>query len=316
MHEFDLIQRYFASLTPTGDAPGVKRGIGDDAAILEIPSGHELVVTTDTLVAGRHFEASADPAGIGWKALAVNLSDLAAMGAEPRWVTLALTIERPDERWLAPFAAGFGELAARHRVSLVGGDTTQGPLSLTVTAMGVVPTGTALRRDGALAGDVVCVTGTLGDAALALRLGDALDSPALRARLDRPTPRVEAGRALRGIAHAAIDLSDGLAGDLSHVLKASGVGARIEADLLPASRDFLRFLTADMSRVALQAQGGDDYELCLCLPADAVEAARVSLDGTSLTVVGEITAERGLRFVDGAGATIAVPPQGYRHFDS
>lgn len=316
MNEFDLIRRYFAELTATREAPGVNRGIGDDAAILEVPPGHELVVTTDTLVAGRHFEAGADPAGIGWKALAVNLSDLAAMGAEPRWVTLALTIEQPDERWLAPFAAGFGELAALHRVSLVGGDTTQGPLSLTVTAMGVVPAGTALRRDGALAGDRICVTGTLGDAALALRLGDELDAPALRARLDRPTPRVEAGCALRGIAHAAIDLSDGLAGDLAHVLQASGVGARIEADRLPGSRDFLRCLTADMSRVSLQAQGGDDYELCVCLPADAVEAARVSLEGLPFTVIGEITAERGLRFVDGSGATIAVPPQGYRHFDS
>lgn len=315
MNEFDLIRRYFAELTPEKDENGVVRGIGDDAAILQVPEGHELIVTTDTLVAGRHFEARADPAGIGWKSLAVNLSDLAAMGAEARWVTLALTIEEADEDWLAAFAAGFGELAARHRVSLVGGDTTRGPLSLTVTAMGVVPAGTALRRDGALAGDVVCVTGTLGDAALALRLGEDLNAPGLRARLDRPQPRLAAGLALRGLAHAAIDLSDGLAGDLGHVLRASDVGARIVVDQLPAARDFLRHLTADMSRVALQAQGGDDYELCVCLPPDRVEAARAALEGLPLTVVGEIMAERGLRFVDGAGATIAVPSHGYRHFE-
>ena len=316
MNEFDLIRRYFAELTSVRGAAGVKLGIGDDAAILELPPGHELVVSTDTLVAGRHFEAKADAADIGWKSLAVNLSDLAAMGAQPRWVTLALTIEKVDEPWLSGFAAGLRELATTHGVSLVGGDTTRGPLSITVTAMGVVPAGTALRRDGARAGDVICVTGTLGDAALGLRLlGSEVDVPGLRARLDRPQPRLAAGQALRGLAHAAIDLSDGLAGDLAHVLRASGVGARIEADRLPASKDFLRHLTADMSRVALQAQGGDDYELCVCLPAQALEAAIASLEGLPLTVVGEITAERGLRFVDGAGATIAVPPHGYRHFE-
>ncbi|MCC2658624.1 MAG: thiL [Panacagrimonas sp.] len=313
MNEFDLIRRYFSRLTQGGE--GVKLGIGDDAAILGLPAGHELVVTTDTLVAGRHFEVHADPAGIGWKSLAVNLSDLAAMGAQARWVTLALTLEQADDAWLAPFASGFGELATLHRVSLVGGDTTRGPLSITVTAMGVVPAGRALRRDGARPGDAVCVTGTLGDAALALRRGADLDGDALRARLDRPTPRLAAGLALRDRAHAAIDLSDGLAGDLGHILRASDVGARIEADRLPASKEFLRHLSAEMSRVALQAQGGDDYELCVCLPPDALERARADLDGLPLTVIGEITVERGLRFVDGAGATIAVPPHGYRHFD-
>jgi thiamine-monophosphate kinase len=316
VNEFDLIRRYFAALTPAQAASGVTRGIGDDAAILEVSRGHELVVTTDTLVAGRHFEAGTDAAAVGWKSLAVNLSDLAAMGAEARWVTLALTLEAVDEPWLASFASGLGALAARHGVALVGGDTTQGPLCITLTALGVVPAGTALRRDAARAGDVVCVTGTLGDAALALRLGRELAPPALRDRLDRPVPRLEAGVALRGLAHAAIDLSDGLAGDLAHVLAASGVGARIEADRLPASADFLRHLTADMSRIALQAQGGDDYELCVCLPAEAVEPARAALSGVDLSVVGEITAERGLRFVDGAGATIAVPSHGYRHFDA
>lgn len=315
MDEFDLIRRYFATLTTPRDGAGVTLGIGDDAAILDVPAGHELVVSTDTLVAGRHFEAQGDPAGIGWKSLAVNLSDLAAMGADARWVTLALTVDRIDEPWLKAFSAGFGELASRHGVSLVGGDTTRGPLSITVTAMGVVPTGTALRRDGARAGDVVCVTGTLGDAALSLRLGSAVDAPGLRARLDRPQPRLEAGKALRGFADAAIDLSDGLAGDLSHVLRASGVGARIDAGALPTSKDFLRHLSADMSRITLQAQSGDDYELCVCLPADAVDAARAALEGLPLTVVGEITAERGLRFVDSAGATIAVPAHGYRHFE-
>ncbi|MGH8519450.1 MAG: thiamine-phosphate kinase [Panacagrimonas sp.] len=315
MNEFDLIRRYFAELTSAGDEAGVKLGVGDDAAILEVPPGHELIVSTDTLVAGRHFEPTTDPADIGWKSLAVNLSDLAAMGAQARWVTLALTIEHVDERWLAAFASGLRDLATLHGVSLVGGDTTRGPLSITLTAMGVVPSGTALRREGARAGDAICVTGTLGDAALALRLGAGVEVPGLRARLDRPQPRLVAGQVLRDLAHAAIDLSDGLAGDLSHVLRASGVGARIEADRLPASKDFLRHLTADMSRVGLQAQGGDDYELCVCMPAEAVETAIARLEGLPLAVVGQITAERGLRFVDGAGATIAVPPHGYRHFE-
>lgn len=311
MNEFALIQRYFATLTPA--AADVTIGVGDDCALLSVPPGMELAVTTDTLVAGRHFPLDTAPFHIGWKSLAVNLSDLAAMGARPRWFTLALTLQSADDAWLSEFARGLRELATRHAVSLVGGDTTRGPLSLTITAMGLVPSGTALRRDGAQIGDAVCVTGTLGDAALALAdvLGGRVAGD-LRARLDRPEPRVTAGLALRDLAHAAIDLSDGLGGDLAHVLAASGLGATIDADALPMSVQFAQRVPVD--RRALQIRGGDDYELCVCLPADRVDEARMRLD-VPLTVIGCITAETGLRFVDASGATIAIPPHGYRHFE-
>ena len=312
MDEFQLIQRFFAALTSS--AEGVRVGIGDDAALLTVGVGQELVVTTDTLVSGRHFPLDTAPYDIGWKSLAVNLSDLAAMGAEPRWFTLALTLEQSDESWLAEFARGLRDLADKHRVALVGGDTTRGPLSITVTAMGQVPLAKALRRNLGRAGDLVCVTGTLGDAALALKLGpNAGDS--LRGRLDRPEPRITAGLRLRGLATAAIDLSDGLAGDLSHILRASGVGADIDASQLPASPEFLeRVGESQFSRLALQAQGGDDYELCVCLPPGHLTGARAGLD-IALTVIGCLSSEPGLRFVDASGATIAVPPHGYRHFE-
>lgn len=312
MDEFQLIQRYFASLTPL--AADVRLGIGDDAALLWVPAGQELAVTTDTLIAGRHYPLDTAAYDVGWKSLAVNLSDLAAMGAEPRWFTLALTLASPDESWLSEFARGLRDLAGRHRVCLVGGDTTRGPMSITVTAFGVVPTGKALRRDAARVGDAVCVTGTLGDAALALRLGPAAGDAVLRDRLDRPEPRVLAGMRLRGLASAAIDLSDGLAGDLSHILQASGVGATVDVGCLPASSEFLRGLPPNLSRLVLQAQGGDDYELCVCIPTRYIEGARAGLD-VPLTVIGSVTAEPGLRFVDASGATIAIPPHGYRHFE-
>ncbi|TDU32277.1 thiamine-phosphate kinase [Panacagrimonas perspica] len=312
MDEFQLIQRYFAALTSS--AEGVRIGIGDDAALLTLDAGQELVVTTDTLVAGRHFPLDTAPYDIGWKSLAVNLSDLAAMGAEPRWFTLALTLGKADESWLAEFVRGLRDLADRHRVALVGGDTTRGPSSITVTAMGQVPFAKALRRDLGRAGDLVCVTGTLGDAALALKLG-ANAGESLRGRLDRPEPRVAAGLRLRGLASAAIDLSDGLAGDLSHILRASGVGADIDASQLPASPEFLqRVGDVDTSRLALQVQGGDDYELCVCLPPGHLAGARAGLD-VPLTVIGCLSPVPGLRFVDASGATIAVPPHGYRHFE-
>lgn len=311
MDEFELIRRYFAGLTAAHD--GVVLGIGDDCALLQVPAGQELAVTTDTLVAGRHFPMDAAAYDIGWKSLAVNLSDLAAMAAEARWFTLALTLPdaRPD--WLAGFAAGLKDLADRSAVALVGGDTTAGPLSITITAMGWVPPGLALRRAGARVGDLVCVTGTLGDAALALQRRDASDLPdTLRARLDRPLPRLRAGVALRGLAHAGIDLSDGLAGDLGHILAASGVGAEIEATRLPMSAEF-EWLTADAARLPLQARGGDDYELCICLPPSHLERARSAVD-VPLTVIGRIIETPGLRFVDADGATIPLDPHGYRHF--
>jgi thiamine-monophosphate kinase len=309
MDEFALIRRYFAPLTPGGE--GVVLGIGDDAAVLRPGNDCELVVTSDTLIAGRHFPVATAAADIGWKSLAVNLSDLAAMGAWPRWFTLALSLPQVDEAWLAGFADGLAALARHHGVALVGGDTTRGALSVTITALGEVPAGQALRRDGARPGDAVCVTGTLGDAALALQLGDAAE-PALRARLDRPQPRIAAGLALRGLAHAAVDLSDGLAGDLQHILDASGVGAVIDTDALPAS-PLLARLTSAAGRLTQQLAGGDDYELCVCLPETALAQARSALD-VPLTCVGRVTTEPGLRLVDAEGHTITPSFTAYRHF--
>lgn len=320
MDEFELIRRYFAELTPPRD--DVALGIGDDAALLKPPRGHEVVVTTDTLIAGRHFPDDTDAQAVGWKALAVNLSDLAAMGAEPRWFTLALTLRMADPEWLAGFAAGLGAMAREAGVALVGGDTTQGALSMTVTAMGTVPAGKAIRRSGAKVGDVICVTGTLGDAALALRLGQgeaggrgeakSADLEHLRARLNRPVPRVAVGAQLRGLAHAAIDLSDGLAGDLSHILEASGVGAELRAGMLPMSPAF-KNLSEPEDRLELQVSGGDDYELCVCLPAADVPKLRKRLD-VPLTEVGRIVKGKTLSLLDVKGKKLAIEPFGYRHF--
>lgn len=313
MDEFALIRHYFSGLTSAQQ--NVVLGIGDDCALLNIPVDCELAVTTDTLVSGRHFPEATSPFDIGWKALAVNLSDLAAMGAEPRWFTLALSLPAVDAQWLQEFCRGLKTLADQYRIALVGGDTTRSALSLTITAMGVLPRGKAIKRSGAQAGDLVCVTGTLGDAALALQLLNSgkLESEAeLALRLNRPAPRVAAGVALRELAHAAIDLSDGLAGDLNHVLSASGVGAVIEAAKLPMSAEFLR-LSSAASRLSLQVQGGDDYELCFCIAPDRLNAVRAAVE-VPLSVIGRITDKPGLRFVDAQGANIAVNPTGYRHF--
>ncbi|MCI0749635.1 MAG: thiamine-phosphate kinase [Nevskiales bacterium] len=318
MDEFDLIRRYFSTLTPP--RADVALGIGDDAALLRPPRGHEVVVTTDTLIAGRHFSEDSDPQAVGWKALAVNLSDLAAMGAEPRWFTLALTVRMADPDWLAGFAAGLGALARETGIALVGGDTTQGALSITITAMGTVPAGKAVRRSGAQVGDAVCVTGTLGDAALALRLGQgeargeaqSAELERLRTRLHRPVPRVAAGAALRSVVHAAIDLSDGLAGDLRHILDASDVGAELHAHRLPASPAF-KALSDPEERLKLQVSGGDDYELCLCLSPRAIAKLRKRLD-VPLTEVGRIVKGKSLKLLDVRGKVLALDPYGYRHF--
>lgn len=310
MDEFALIRRYFARLTAA--RAGVVLGVGDDAALLAPQPGSQLVVTTDTLIAGRHFPERTAPFDIGWKSLAVNLSDLAAMGATPRWCLLALSLPDADARWLEYFSSGLRALADHHCVALVGGDTTRGPLAITITAIGEVPDGEALLRSGARVGDLVCVTGTLGDAGLALALRPGLGDSFLMARLNRPQPRVAAGIALRGIATAAIDLSDGLAGDLQHILDASGVGAVIHTDALPASPSLAR-LASDSSRLTYQLAGGDDYELCLCIPPERLDEVRARLD-PPLSVIGRITAEPGLRFVDAAGATITLETTAYRHF--
>lgn len=240
MSEFDLIQRYFTRITPSAVL-----GVGDDAALLRVGNGMELAVSTDMLVSGTHFLPDADPFLLGHKTLAVNLSDLAAMGAQPRWATLALSLPQADEAWLQKFSAGFFALADEQGVELIGGDTTRGPLNLCVTIMGEVPQGAALRRSAAQLGDDIWVSGRLGDAALALMHLQgkvnlsATDFSLCALALHQPMPRVALGLALRGVAHSAIDISDGLLADLGHILECSKVGAEIQFDALPVS-DMLR----------------------------------------------------------------------------
>ncbi|WP_147653472.1 thiamine-phosphate kinase [Vulcaniibacterium gelatinicum] len=323
--EFDLIARIRARAAARAD---VVLGIGDDAALLQVPAGHWLVVATDTLNAGVHFPHDAAPADIGWKALAVNLSDLAAMGAEPAWCTLSLSLPTGDAAWLDGFLDGFLALAAEQGVALVGGDTTHGPLSVCVTVHGFVAPERALRRDGARVGDEVWVSGTLGDAAAALRLlgiGTPADAAPVRAapaerafllaRLHRPVPRLALGRALAGLAHACIDVSDGLLADLGHVCRASGVGAELMLAELPAS-PALRAACETGVRQALQATGGDDYELCFtAAPAQraALEALAAATD-TPLTRIGRIVAGAGVRALAADGRPWQPPRRGYEHF--
>ena len=328
MAEFDLIERIRVRAMAR---EGVLLGIGDDAAVLHVPAGHELVVTADTLNAGVHFPLDAAPADIGWKALAVNLSDLASMGARPAWCTLSLSLPADDPAWLDGFLDGFLELADAHAVALVGGDTTRGPLSIAVTAMGWVEAGAALRRDGARVGDEVWVTGTLGDAAAALVLGghvllpldgaampvvEAGNAAVLRARLARPTPRVVVGRALAGLAHACVDVSDGLLADLGHICRRSGVGAEIEIAQLPASPALRAAFADDVLRAVLQASGGDDYELCFTVAPSRAAPLRAALaqSGTAATRIGHIVAGAGVRALRADGSAWLAPRQGHVHF--
>lgn len=309
MSEFDLIRRCLADApTARGD---VIVGPGDDGAVLAVPAGHELVLTTDTLVAGRHFPDNTEPADIGWKAVAVNLSDLAAMGAEARWVTVAVSLPERDAAWLSAFVRGMSELLEQSGAVLVGGDLTRGPLTITLQAAGTVPAGMALRRDGARVGDAIAVTGTPGDAALALSRWSQPDvggvEAALRQRLTRPAPRLAAGRALRDVAHAAIDISDGLLSDLGHIADASGVGAVVQAHRLPHSDAFDARCPPD-HRLAHQLSGGDDYELCVC----GSEPELAAIPG--LTVIGHVEAGAGVRVVDASGNAIESPRAGFDHF--
>ena len=313
--EFELIERIRLRVASRAD---VVLGIGDDAAALQVPAGRLLVVATDTLNAGVHFPEDTAPADIGWKALAVNLSDLAAMGARPAWCTLSLSLPHADEAWLDGFVDGFLQLAAQHGIALVGGDTTRGPLSVCVTAHGLVERGRGLRRDAAREGDDIWVTGTLGDAAAALaqlQAGGVAD-PALRARLDRPEPRVAFGRALAQCAHACIDVSDGLLQDLGHVCRASGVGAEVDVDRLPASPALVARSSGDTLR-GEQACGGDDYELCFTAPARAREsiAGIASAQQEAATRIGRIVETPGVVVaVRADGSTWAPPRSGYAHF--
>ncbi len=317
--EFDLIRTWFSDLGPS--RPDVELGVGDDCALLRVPAGQRLAVSIDTLVSGTHFLPDCDPEALGHKSLAVGLSDLAAMGAEPAWATLALTLppelvsQHPD--WLAAFARGLGDLALAHGVRLVGGDTTRGPLSVTVQVHGFVPQGAAIRRSGARPGDLVYVSGTLGDAGLALRkiLAGVPVEPGLRERLDRPTPRVALGMALRGIATAMIDVSDGLAADLGHILDASGVGAELPLESIPLSRSVATAVAAD-GDWSLPLASGDDYELCICIPPELADACTGLAECTrcTLTRIGRIREGSGLTCLGQDGRQIRLRRAGFDHF--
>lgn len=372
MREFDLIGLLRAR---AGAARGdVALGIGDDAAVLVPPPGGQLVACTDTMVAGVHFLPDTPPADLGWKSLAVNLSDVAAMGAEPAWALLALTLPDGDANFVEAFADGFAGLARAHGVALVGGDTTQGPLSITVTVLGAVPVGTALTRGGAQVGDAVFVTGTLGDAAGGLRLlqdsargnrdrerqhpprrashafaiappflqkgeehlthrsvreeahprpneggrraaPEEWGSGPLAGRLRRPTPRIAAGRALRGVATACIDVSDGLVADLGHICDGSGVAAEIGIDALPLSAALAAAFDEATCRELAQA-GGDDYELCFTVPESQVARIAPAFAALQLRVtrIGRVVAGAGVRGVDAAGHAVALRGHGWEHF--
>jgi thiamine-monophosphate kinase len=320
LSEFDLIKQYFKRARP-GRAI---LGIGDDCALLAPTPGMQMAISSDMLVEGRHFFAGADARMLGHKCLAVNLSDLAAMGATPTAFTLALALPEANRDWLAHFSEGLFALADAHGCELVGGDTTRGPLNICITVFGELAPGSALRRDAARAGDDIWISGTLGDARLALAgyLGQvALDQASqLEAalRMHAPTPRVALGRALAqgALAHAALDISDGLAGDLGHILAASGVGATLEVDLLPAGPALARQPQALRRRYTLA--GGDDYELCFTAPREQREAivAAGAQNGTAVTRVGRIDVEGGLRVVDAGGAPLDLDVRGWDHFSS
>ncbi len=316
--EFDLIREFFSH--SAADRDDVVLGVGDDCALLQPPVGMELAVTSDTLVEGVHFAAGADPDALGHKSLAVNLSDLAAMGAEPAWVSLALTLPSSNSDWLQAFSRGFLSLAKEHGVALIGGDTTSGPLSISVTAHGFVRPGAALRRSGASAGDQIYVTGTLGDAALALLArqgGYTVESGVaqLEQRLDRPQPRLAVGLALGQIATAAIDISDGLLSDLGHICASSGVGARVLLDRIPISAQVRGYLQQGGEWGTVVA-AGDDYELCLTIPPgkdSLLRDIKADLD-CDLVQVGEVVSGSGVTCIDSEGHMVSDLGSGYQHF--
>jgi thiamine-monophosphate kinase len=317
--ETEIIDRFFTHLgAMRGD---VKLGIGDDAAIVSPPPGVELVLTTDALVEGVHFLPDAPPRSLGHRALAVNLSDIAAMGAVPSWALLSLTLPEVRADWLAAFAAGFGDLACAHRVNLIGGNLSRGPLSITVMLTGFLSSGTALRRNGAAADDGIYVSGTLGDAAAALAVSQgklaSAPEPArwLRQRFEFPTPQVALGQAVRGFAGACIDISDGLYADLGRILDASGCGAVIEVDALPVS-DALR-ATAGESAWGWALGGGEDYELCCTVPPgrSAVLAGALMDIRGSLTRIGRVRREPGIELRRG-NTVIQFSHSGFDHFQT
>jgi thiamine-monophosphate kinase len=317
MDEFDLIARYFAPLDIP--SPDVIIGIGDDAAVLAWPPGEHVVVAVDTLVDGVHFPRGLRADAVAHRLAAVNLSDMAAMGARPRYATLALTLPELDEAWLAAFARGLAGALGAAGVSLVGGDTTRGPLTLSLQVLGSVA-GPALSRRGAQTGDVIAVSGTLGDARAGLDL--ALADPAARAehpllaRFLWPTPRLALGQGLRALAHAAIDVSDGLLADLGHVMRHSGRGAAVDVSCLPVSPALLAAVGAERAR-EFALSGGDDYELALCIPPAALPAAHglARQLAVPLTEIGHVTAGSGVHCLDAQGRDLTPAARGYRHFE-
>lgn len=315
--EFDIIQQFF-SRKNTG-TPSVQLGIGDDAAITSIPAGMEQVIAIDTLVEDVHFNKDTPAELVAYKALAVNISDLAAMGATPAWFTLALTLPGVSESWLASFSKGLFELADKFNMPLIGGDTTRGPLTVSIQVAGFVPKGKALLRSGARAGDHVFVTGTIGDggAGLAVQKVGSKDSDDqfLLQRLQRPTPRVAFGQALIGVANACIDISDGLLADLAHIIESSGTGASIHMDKIPLSGACeKKYQLLGLTRLQL-AQSGDDYELCFTVPENKLSMLECSCNefGLGVAEIGEIEAETGLRCYDDQ-TLIDVEKTGYQHF--
>ncbi|WP_421548946.1 thiamine-phosphate kinase [Pseudomonas sp. QD4] len=317
MGEFELIRNFFAAAPCAQGGEGVALGIGDDCALLAVPFGEQLAVSTDTLVAGVHFADPCDPFLLGQRSLAVAVSDLAAMGASPLAFTLALTLPTVEADWLQRYARGLNAMAQSCGVQLVGGDTTRGPLALTLTVFGRVPVGQALTRSGAQPGDLLCVGGELGNAAgaLPLVLGQRSAEPAiaepLLAHYWSPQPQLALGQALRGKASAALDISDGLLADCGHIALASAVGLLIESEKLPMSRALLGFLGKNAARVAALS-GGDDYVLAFTLPP--AELPPLLADGWPVHVVGRVVAGQGVTLLDAAGQDITPGVRGYQHF--
>jgi thiamine-monophosphate kinase len=319
MNEFELIKKYFQNKTKND--PQVVVGIGDDSAILKIPQNEQLVVCVDTIVNGIHFLPNTPAAAVGHRALAVNLSDMAAMGAQPAWFTLALTLPDANEEWVAEFSQGLFDLANQHHVTLIGGDTTQGPLSVTIQVLGLLPDGKGLLRSAAKEGDKIFVTGCLGDAGVGLgMLQNKISVPAdhreyFQHRYEYPEPRVSLGLLLREVANSAIDVSDGLVADLGHILEASHVGARIYADQIPLSHAMKKSVSTE-NALYLALTSGDDYEICFTASADRHSdiAKMTEKTGIACTCIGEIVSGNALNIQDMNGKIINFKHQGWEHF--
>lgn len=320
LSEFSLIKKYFEKSAV--DRADVLLGIGDDCALVQARAGQQIAISVDTLVEGVHFLPNVEPESLGHKSLAVGLSDLAAMGATPAWFTLALTLPEVKEPWLADFARGLSNLANSHRIALIGGDTTRGPLSITIQVHGFVKAGEALRRDGAKVGDGIFVSGTLGDAGAGLKLkqsqwiGEALTAESttfLEHRLDRPTPRVKLGKTLLNMANSAIDLSDGLVADLGHILNKSGVGAEINIEALPISKELTDIVGRERAE-KLALYSGDDYELCFTLAPEKADEL-INDSDVACTKIGIVTATGDMIF-NHHGHKMELTGTGYEHFSS